>query len=364
MSSILKIIPIKIKMTILIKYNKLKEFIASIYVKHGVPFGDASLQADAMVWANLRGIDSHGIIWISHYIKWIEERKIQVNPKTQVIRETSSTMTLDMGQALGAVGTSNAIERSINKAKKYGICWTNVSGISHQGAIGYYTRLAALKNMACIMFSCSSPNMTAYGARTAGLHNCPISIAIPSYETAPVVLDMATSKVTRGQILMAVEQDLAIPDNWALNQAGQRTTDPKQAAILLPMSGPKGSGLAFMLECLCKMMDQKVDHQSEVYGINNRNRTVFQNCVIIVINIDYFININRYKDQVSSMIKRIKTLTPADNFEEVLVPGEREEKIYAERLKRGIPIPTSVIESMRRIASQVSVDFAVDKLCV
>ncbi|HEX2500382.1 MAG TPA: Ldh family oxidoreductase, partial [Methylomirabilota bacterium] len=232
----------------------LQEFTKNVFVAAGLPSEDAALEAEVLVWANLRGVDSHGVLRIPSYLEMLDRGDINPRPAIRVEKETAATVLLDGDRAFGPVVTTVAMRRAIDKARGAGIGWVVIRNTTHQGAMAYYALMAVEAGMAGLAIVCSPPNMAPHGARAAGVHNSPISIAVPAGRHRPLCLDMATSVAAGGKLSLARDKGVALPPGWALDEAGQPTTDAKQAKILVPFGGPKGSGLAMMFETLTSLM--------------------------------------------------------------------------------------------------------------
>jgi len=354
-------------------WESLKEFTQKVFEKAGLPPKDAELEADALVWANLRGVDSHGVLRIPWYIENIDKGVMNPTPNIQVEKETPATLLLDADRALGPVVTVLAMNRAMEKAKNVGIGWVLIRNTTHQGAMGYYPQMAAYKNMAGIAFVCSPPNMAPYGARVAGVHNSPLAICVPAKRHRPLILDMATSVAAGGKINLAKDKNIDIPEGWALDKEGKPTTDPRQAGALLPFGGPKGSGLAMMFECLSSVMagnpllemallgkeigstprDQKPEAVGERSSYVPRH---IQNSVVAAVDISTFTDVEGYKEHVDSLIDGLKALPKAEGFSEIFVPGEPEERTYDERVQSGIPLPQGTVSNLRSVADRFDIE--------
>ena len=235
-------------------WRDLHEFTSEVFTRVGLSREDAEVEAELLVWANLRGVDSHGVLRIPTYVGNVDKGLMNPNPNIVVENETPATLLIDADQAFGPVVTTMAMRRVIEKAKIVGIGWCLIRNTTHQGAMGYYSLMAAKEGMAGIATVCSPPNMAIFGARAAGLHNSPLTIAVPGNRREPIVLDMATSVAAGGKVQLARDKGVSIPDDWALDDDGNPTTDPNLGTILRPFGGPKGSGLALMFECLASLM--------------------------------------------------------------------------------------------------------------
>jgi ureidoglycolate dehydrogenase (NAD+) len=319
-----------------------------------VPAGDAEIEAELLVWANLRGVDSHGVLRIPWYLELIAKGEMKTHPKIQVLQETPASVVIDADHALGPVVTKQAMHRVMAKARAVGIGWGFIKNTTHQGAMGYYPLMAAEAGMAGLAFVCSPPNMAPHGARAAGVHNSPIAIGVPAKTRRPLLLDMATSVAAGGKLRLATDRGTLLPAGWALDANGQPATDPALAKILMPVGGPKGSGLALMFECLSSLMvgDPLLEPALERRPGAHAHR---QHGVVAAINIGMFTDLEAYRRHVDAVAAGIKNLPRAVEGDEILVPGELEDRVYAERVQAGIPLPTGTVRNLQQVATQLGV---------
>jgi len=332
----------------------LREFTKEVFVRVGLPPEDAGIEADVLVWANLRGVDSHGVLRIPQYVASIEAGSMNPNANICVEKETPATLLIEADHAFGPVVTVMAMRRAVEKAKHVGVGWCLIRNTTHQGAMGYYALMAAAEDMAGLAIVCSPPNMAPYGARAAGVHNSPIAIAVPAKKHRPLVLDMATSVAAGGKVFLAADKGIPLPLGWALDKDGNPTTDPKQVAALLPFGGAKASGLALMFECLSSLMAGNPLLESVLMGGERKRST--QNSVVAAINISMFTDVEEYKAHVDNVIDGIKALPRADGFEEILVPGEPEDRVQEERERNGIPIPKGTVRRLQEVAQKLGIE--------
>ena len=153
-----------------VNWEELRVFTREVFIRAGVPAEDAAIEAEVIVWANLRGVDSHGVLRIPWYLELIDKGEMKTRPTIHVLTETAATLVIDADHALGPVVTTWAMRRVMAKASDVGIGWGLIKNTTHQGAMGYYPLMAAQSGMAGLAIVCSPPNMAPYGASAAG---CP-----------------------------------------------------------------------------------------------------------------------------------------------------------------------------------------------
>ena len=181
-----------------INHESLRQFVANVFVKAGLAPDEANIEAEVLVWANLRGIDSHGVLRIPSYLDSIDAGLMNTRPDIKTIKETPAVLFVNADRAMGPVVTTEVMNRVTEKAKSVGIGWGLLRKNTHQGAMGYYSEMAALEGLAGMAIVCSPPNMAPFGARAAGLHNSPIAISVTAGKRTPVTLDMSTSVAAGG----------------------------------------------------------------------------------------------------------------------------------------------------------------------
>ena len=336
--------------------QSLKEFTRQVFVRLGFPPEDAETGADLLIWANLRGVDSHGVLRLPELVRMVDTGHLKPKPDIRILKQTPAVLFIDADGGLGAVTATFAMKRAIEKASAVGIGWALIANTTSPLAIGYYTQMAAKLDMVGIAITYGQPNMAPYGASAPGLHNGPVSIAVPATGHRPVVLDMATSVVARGKIDLAIDKDdTSIPQGWALDQDGNPTTDPHQASIMVPFGEYKGADQAFIGECLAGIM---AGHPLVAPVLLGKQQRTWhrQNSVMAAMNIATFTDVESYKQRVHDLIEGVKGLPKAEGFDEVLVAGEPEDRIYDDRIQRGIPLPEGTIRKLRDVAQRVGVE--------
>jgi LDH2 family malate/lactate/ureidoglycolate dehydrogenase len=336
--------------------TSLKQFVVDVFTRVGLSPEDAEVEADVLVWANLRGVDSHGVQRIPGYVRATRAGHINLTPQVRIVRETSAMALIEADHAFGPVVTVYAMQRVMDKARETGIGWAVIRNTTHQGAIGYYSLMAAKQDMAGITWVCGPPNMAPYGAKAAGVHNSPIAIAVPGADHPPLLLDMATSVAAYGKVSVAIDKGVPIPEGWALDKEGRVTTDPKQAAFLCPTGSYKGADLALMFACLSSMMGGNPLLAPRLLERENLPPRGTQNSVVAAIDISLWTDVAGYKENVDDVIGAIKGLPKAEGFDEIFVPGEPEDRVHDQRRQHGIPLPAGTVRRLREVAADLQVE--------
>lgn len=328
--------------------DELRGFIARIFVSVGFSEADAGTLAEVLTWANLRGIDSHGALRIPTYLGFVEKGDMNPAAQPRVLFDLPAAFMIDADRAAGPVAMLVATDRAVAKAKTAGIGLALVRRTTHTGPIGYYALRAAEAGMAGIVMSSSTPNMAYHGASRAAVANSPLAIGVPCADRPPLVLDMATSVAASGKLKQAQDTGSSIPEGWALTKQGTPATDPAEAAVLLPLGGAKGSGLALMIECLTGVMTANPLLEGILSGREPKRHK--QNAMVIAMNIAAFTTVGEFAHAASALAGALKALPKAPHVDEILMPGERGAATEVKRLRDGIPLARGTWKKLEDVA--------------
>ena len=318
----------------------LERFTAQVFEGAGMPAADAAVEAEVLVWANLRGVDSHGVTRLESYLAAVDSGAMNVRPEIRVIADRAAAIYIEGDHAFGPVVTNFALERVAEKARAAGVGWALIRNTTHQGAMGYYAEKLALQGLGGIAIVTNPPNMAPPGAKAAGTHNSPIAFGVPSAERGAVVFDMATSVAAFGKVMVARDKGVPLDDGWALDADGQPTTDPAAAKILCPAGGYKGYGLAFMFECFTSLMAGNALFSPHILpDKTSPAKPGAQNSVLAAVDVSMFCEIADLEREVDDLVRAEKSLPRQDGVDEILVPGDPERATLAERRANGVPAP-------------------------
>jgi len=333
---------------------QLQRFAAALLQAAGVSLDMADEWAAALVWSNLRGVDSHGVLRIPRYVELLGKGAINPAPVMRLERRAGAIAVLDANLAPGPVAMSRAMREAIACARAVHIGWCAARNITHAGAVGYFALQAAEAGMAGIVMTASGPMMTYHGARAAGVSTNPIALAFPAAGRPPFLVDMSTSTVAMGKVLNARDAGRQVPPDWGVDADGRPTSDPRRIATLLPMGGAKGSGLSFMIECLCSLTISNpiIARALEAGGSLD---SPFLNGVAIAIDLSAFGDPAAIGREAERLGAAVSALPVADNVERILLPGERGDSIRQERERDGIPIPAGTWSRLLATADRLGV---------
>ncbi len=335
--------------------DRLRTLAGEIFVRAGMAAEQARLVADVLVWADLRAMGSHGVMRVPRYVELMRKGDMNARPQMKVVAETAASATLDADRAAGPVAMMRATGLAMAKARDAGIGLALARSTTHTAALGYYTQHGARDGMAMIAISASGPNMAYHGARAAGVSTAPLSIAVPGGDE-PLALDMGSGVVSLGRLMQARRTGESLAPGLALDRDGNPTTDPRAAAIPLPLGGAKGSGLALMIECLASLLSGNPILSEALEGTPAGRRHT-QNGLVIAIDVAKFAPLRSFAGEVKRLEKNLKAL-PARADAEILMPGERGSRNAAKRSK-DVAIAPAVLEELGALANSLGVEVPV-----
>ena len=333
--------------------ERLERWVSRVFAIGGMPDEHAGTVARVLVWANLRGMDTHGVVRVPRYMEWLRSGELNARPAMTTRNEALACVLLDADRAAGPVSMVFATDLALGKAKASGIGLCLVRATTHTAALGYYTHKAAEAGMAAIAFSASGPNMAYHGARAAGVSTAPLALAVPGAD-GPVALDMASGVVSLGRLALARRQAETLEPGWALDAQGLPTTDPHKAKLPLPLGGAKGAGLSLLIECFTSLLAGN-PLLAEVLEGTPQGRRHRQNGAIIALDIARFVEPMQFGREVARLARDIKALPPQPG-EEILIPGERGARAAAQRRRDGIPLSEPVLEELRALARSLDME--------
>lgn len=334
----------------------LKEFCIEMFIKAGVDQKDAEIISDTLMFAELRNVQSHGIVRLPTYIARMEKGLVNQNADMKFLQNNAAAVAvLDADNGMGQVAGHKAMERAMEIAKLYGIGMVAVKDSNHFGVASYYSMLALKEDMIGLVMTNASPAIAPFGTKTPLLGTNPLTVAVPAKNCSPIVLDMSMSTVARGKIRMSALQNKEIPLDWGLDVNGVPTSDPEEAlkGSLVPIGGVKGSGLSLIIDLMTGILTG-TSMTGEVKNITDMSGPSKTSHVFIAINISSFIDAETYKNNVDLVVESIKALPPkADN--QIFMAGEIEQNLTEKRIKEGIPVEVEVIETLNELAEKYKV---------
>lgn len=338
--------------------DELREHCAAVLAAAGLPETAARLVADSLVDAEVRGIGSHGVTRTRIYSERIRAGMIDPAAAPEVLRRSAGSAHLDARNAIGHVGAEAGLQLAIEGARDEYVSIVGVANSNHCGTLAYFTRRAAEAGLIAIAMSTAPQTMIYFGGRSRAVGTNPISIAVPRPDAPPIVVDMATSATARGKIILANKLGKDIPADWAVDEDGRPTTDAAAALLgsVVPFGGPKGSGLAMMVDLLAGAMVAGVSGPDIGDMYEDYSRTQRVGHLFILMNPDGWLGSEAFLEHVAGFTERVHALPPADGVAQVLLPGEVEQRRFDAAVREGAELPASVAEDLDAVAAEFGLD--------
>ncbi len=348
----------------LFSYQQLISFTKNIFLQIGSNEINADIATKALLSADLRGVDSHGIARLTGYVRLWEAARVNANPDIKIVYETPSTAVVDGDKGLGLVVAPAAMKVAIEKASQVGTGWVSVKNSNHFGIAGYHAMMALEHDMIGIAMTNASALVAPTFSKERLLGTNPIAVAIPAGNEQPFVADFATTTAANGKLEILQRKNSDTPSGWVQTKDGAPSTDAnelKKGGALLPLGGDKehGSHKGYMLGSI-------VDIFSAVLSGANYGPWVppFPAYVPMPENmpgegighffgamrIDAFRPAEDFKKNMDQWIHRFKNATPAEGFEKIVIPGDPEREIEKERMNNGIELLPAIINDLNELA--------------
>lgn len=336
----------------------LHEFCCALLEKLNVPREDAQEVGHCLVLADLRGIDSHGVIRLPVYAQRIRKNVVNAHAMPRIVRTHASAALIDGDNGLGAVVGSRAMGKAIELATTAGIGFVGVRRTNHFGIASYYVEKALQQEFIGCAASNAPPHMAPFGGRARFLGTNPFSVGIPAKEEAPLLFDASTSVVARGKIIVADQEGKSIPAGWAIDPEGNPTTNAKAALAgsVLPFGGPKGSAISLIIDVLCGVLTGSA-FALHLGTLENLEAEQDLGHVFMAMRTDIFMSKDKFGSRMDEIVRMLHSSPPAPETERVLVPGEIERQNEAKNRVLGVPLVPSVIDQLAALGAEVNVRF-------
>lgn len=324
--------------------SDLRSLMANKLQRAGLSQEHAEVVADVLLYADARGIHSHGAMRTEYYAERIVKGGMNTSPDFRFRRTGPASGVFDGDNGSGHVAARAAMEEAIKLASESGVAVVGVRRISHSGAIAYFTEQAAAAGLIGISMCQSDPMVVPFGGAEVYYGTNPIAFAAPGLGDEIVSLDMATTVQAWGKILDARSRGKEIPADWAVDDEGRPATDPNDVAALVAVAGPKGYGLAMMVDVLSGVLLGLPfgKHVTSMYRDMRKGRELGQ--LHIVIDPKAFTDPDEFRQNISRTRRELNAIKPAPGFDKVLAPGQDKEAVIADYKAQGIDIADSVYE--------------------
>lgn len=350
-------------------YQHLADFTTSVFLKMGCSAEHANTATKALLSADIRGIDSHGVARLSGYVRLWEAKRVNATPDIKVIYETPSTAVVDGDSGLGLVVAPFAMQIAIQKAKQVGTGWVSVQNSNHFGIAAHHAMMALAYDMIGIAMTNASPLVAPTFSIDKMLGTNPICVAAPADTEPAFVADLATTTAANGKLEILQRKNLQTPDGWVQDKDGYASNDPhalKTGGALLPLGGDrdhgshKGYALGAVVDIFSALLSGAnyapwvppfpayvpIPAQQPGKGIGH---------FLGAMRIDAFRPADEFKKSMDHWIQGFRNAKTIAGEEKVLVPGDPEREFELIRMKEGIPLLRQVIDDMQLISEKFQI---------
>lgn len=347
-------------------YPQLFDFAQSVFKKIGCSDEHAATATRALLSADLRGIDSHGIARLSGYVRLWEVKRVNATPDIKLIHETPSTAVVDGDSGLGLVVAPFAMRIAIEKAKKVGTGWVSVQNSNHFGIAGHHAMMALEHDMIGMAMTNASPLVAPTFSIDKMLGTNPICVAAPAGEEPAFVADLATTTAANGKLEILQRKNQVTPVGWVQDADGNPTTDAnilKKGGALLPLGGDrdhgshKGYALGAVVDIFSALLSGAnyapwvppfpayvpMPAQQPGKGIGH---------FLGAMRVDAFRPASDFKKDMDHWIRGFRSCRTIPGEDNVLVPGDPEREFEGVRSKEGIPLLEQVVNDLRSLAEK------------
>jgi LDH2 family malate/lactate/ureidoglycolate dehydrogenase len=337
----------------------------------GMPPDQSQSTVDIMMYADLRGIESHGLMMLPLYDDFRRAGRLNMAPTVKTVRDRGATVLIDGDGGLGHYPSQLAMRAAIQKASSLGVGVASVRNSNHYGPAGAYAGMAAEHGLLGLSVSAVyRPGIVPTGGKVPMLGTNPIALAAPAKRNQMFSLDMSTSTAAVGKIKLAKLHSKPLPSGWAVDEQGAPITDADEGLrirYLTPLgsnpvlSSHKGYGLATMVEVLSTVLSG-----SSFAPTRDRLRPGVSSMDVghffMAIDPSFFREPGEFEDDMDALMEALR-LTPAiDPAKPVQVAGDPEHREFQKRSAHGVPVATDLVEMLRQLAKASSADFFLEAI--
>ena len=344
-------------MDVRVSSDELEKFALNILGASGVDPYESEIISKVLVWTDLIGRTTHGIIRLPIYIKRFKRGLIKSPCQPEFIHKSSSIQLLKGNDGFGQFLSHCAMSKAIDIAAKHGVGLIGVYESNHFGAGAYYIQMAAEKNMISLVTTNSFPLVAPHGGIAPVLGTNPLAFGAPMRNNQSILVDFSTGALAGATIRKAIAENVTIPKGMVVNEKGQDIVDPNQApqGIILPFAGARGYCLGLMVEILSGVITgSAISHE---IGSIFRN---FKKCnrvghLFIALDIRQMMPLDIYYDRMTQLVAFIKETKRLGETDEILLPGEKRWRIFRQQITEGIRLSTDCIEALNPLAYELGV---------
>lgn len=331
-----------------------EEFGRRLLLAHGLSEADAAIVASCLVRADLRGVDTHGLQYLPHYLDRVRQGLINSKPELAVERVTPMVGALDGQNGFGFVVATKAMAAATDMAREFGVGIVGARRSTHFGMAANYTLQAMDAGLIGIAFTNASPGMPPWGGRAPIIGTSPIAAGAPAGNETPFDLDMSPAAAARGKVRRAARRGETIPLGFALDKHGRATTDPNAAldgGVMQPIGGPKGSGLSMLMDVLCGVITGAACAGDVGNQFRDYDRPQDVGHFLLAMRPDLFVSKDEYLKRMDLLAQRVHGCARAEGFDEILMPGERERRFETKYRRTGVPYNAKELAELQKEAA-------------
>ena len=339
--------------------DEIRTVVSKILLAAGASDRNAVIVTDHMVSAHLSGVDTHGIWQLPNYVMAISKQELVPDAWPEIIREAPNSALVTGHWTFGQVAAKYAMEVALSKAKHQGVAVVGLVQAHHIGRLGHFAEMAAAQQMIALVLTSGhakdDPRTVPYRGREKVLGTGPLAWGFPAGEESPMIVDYATTAASGTKVRMAAARGEMVPLGWVVDKDGKPTTDPNDflsGGAFVPFGNHKGYGLMMAMEFLGRIFTG-----ADAFAEGNRGGVVFRQTgvTMIVVSADLFQPFADYAREADETQRRVRAISPAPGFTEVLVPGDPEARARAFRQRDGIPIPDELWQRLVELAASLGV---------
>jgi len=340
----------------------LREAMEALLKTMGAHEQEAWIVAESLIKADLRGTHSHGCTYFPLITERIAKGFINIPTQLRQIADEGAIAHMDGNNGLGQAAAAEAMRKSISKAKAYGIGLTLIRNTNNIGFLGFYSLMATSEQMIGICACNAASAIAPWGGAEPFFGTNPFSIGIPVANQAPIVLDMSASMVARGKIRRAEKLNESIPMGWALDETGAPTTDPAEAlkGSLLPIAGPKGYGIAFLIDLVCGLLSGS-KFGRDVVTFHKLLGPTGVGVMTMALDITRFMPLSRFEALISGYADDLRNSQKADGIERIFLPGEIESESEHVASSRGVEVDSQVILKINQLLEEKNLPICIEE---
>jgi LDH2 family malate/lactate/ureidoglycolate dehydrogenase len=337
---------------------ELESFSVRLLDAAGIPAEKAGLMACALVDANLRGVDSHGVQLLPHYVEQVRAGDVDPRADGRIVAESDACLLYDGANGIGHAIAGVCCGHAVRLGSRFGIGMVVAREANHFGAAAFWARRISSAGQIGIAMCDASPQVPPWQGKDRKVGTNPLCVSVPHSQGRGWLLDMATTTVALGKIESVMQKGgTTLPQGWALDSEGRPTTELASAlagGMLMPLGGYKGSGLALMVELLSGVLGGGA-MGSDLRGIRSHGRACRINQTFLAIDVNRFLPLEAFYARMDWLTGDVKSSQPAAGYDEVLVAGDPEWRTQDQRSRCGIPIPEGTWQTLVRTAERLGV---------